>query len=396
MADIERILENYPGLATGLWLVALILAALVVHYSVKFMLVIMARRLIDHAKFVRVRDIVQAGVIKRLSMAVPAMVIASWIEAVPGLNGTVASVVRHVAMACITLAVAMAIVAGLQLAGRLWQRRHSDSGRSVTGYVQVAAIVVYAIAAILMIAEIINRSPLILMSGLGALTAVLILVFQDTLLSLVASVELSSTDIVRVGDWIEMPSMNANGSVVEVSLYSVTVRNWDNTYTNFPVRKLASDPFKNWRGMTESGGRRICRSIPIDQSTVRFLSADELEKFSHMPSLSACLNRSQAGAAHPAGGADTPADISENKSRVTNLSLLRAYMEAYLNAHPMLHKDMTSMVRHLEPGPYGLPFQLYCFTSTTEWKAYEAIQADLFDHMLSMLAEFDLKVFQST
>ncbi|MGE4373727.1 MAG: mechanosensitive ion channel domain-containing protein [Xanthobacter sp.] len=396
MADIEPFLEYYPSLTTGLWILALIVGALIVHFCVKFALVRLTRRLIDHAKFVRLRDIVESGVIRRLAMAVPAMLIASWVEEVPGLNATIVSVVQHVAIAGIILSVAMAIAAGLQLAGKLWQRRHKGSGHSITGYVQVAAIAVYGIAAILMIAEIVNRSPLLLISGLGALTAVLILVFQDTLLSLVASVQLSSTDIVRVGDWIEMPSMNANGSVVDLSLYTVTVRNWDNTYTNFPVRKLVSDPFKNWRGMSESGGRRICRSIPIDQSTVRFVGDDELETFSQLRRLSDYIKQRGTEIARWNAGLGQAAETQANLRRMTNLGLFRAYMDNYLNDHSMLHKDMTLMVRHLEPGPYGLPVQLYCFTSTTDWKAYEGIQADIFDHMLAMLPEFGLKVFQST
>ncbi len=252
------------------------------------------------------------------------------------------------------------------------------------------------ITIVLMIAVIVNRSPLILISGLGALTAVIILVFQDTLLSLVASVELSSTDIVRVGDWIEMPSMSANGSVVDLSLYTVTVRNWDNTYSNFPVRKLVSEPFKNWRGMTEAGGRRIMRSIPIDQSTIRFVDDTDIQHLSRLRRISDYISHRSAEIADWNAQLGPLAEIPANRRRMTNIGLFRAYAEDYIHDHPQLHKDMTMMVRHLEPGPSGLPLQIYCFTNATEWKVYEAIQADIFDHLIAILPEFGLRIFQSS
>ncbi len=396
MEQVETVLGSHPAIAAALWLGLLLAAAVLIHFVVKFILVRLADKLVIGARFITLRDIIESGVIGRLASAVPALVISGWIGELPDVNPAIAQIGQHVANAFIILFVAMAISAAIRLTGRLWQHRHSGSGHSVTGYVQVATIVVYGVAIVLMIAVVVNRSPLILISGLGALTAVIILVFQDTLLSLVASIELSSTDIVRVGDWIEMPSMNANGSVVDLSLYTVTVRNWDNTYSNFPVRKLVSEPFKNWRGMTEAGGRRIMRSIPIDQSTIHFVDDADIQKLSQLRRITGYISHRTEEIADWNAQLGPLAEVPANRRRMTNLGLFRAYAENYIHDHPQLHKDMTMMVRHLEPGPSGLPLQIYCFTNATEWKAYEAIQADIFDHLIAILPEFGLRIFQST
>lgn len=396
MERIEAILGFHPWLATALWVVALAVSAALVGFIVNGALARFLNPMIAGISFIKGKDVADSGIVARLADAAPAIVISNWITAVPGLHPALAQMVRNVADAVTILFVAMAAVAGLRLAGRLWQNRHADSGHSIKGYVQIAAIVVYAMATVLMVAVVINRSPLLLLSGLGALTAVLILVFQDTLLSLVASVQLSSTDIVKVGDWIEMPSMDANGNVIDLSLYSVTVRNWDNTYSTFPVRKLVSDPFKNWRGMTEAGARRIMRSIPIDQSTVRFLVDADVERLSHLRRITDFVANEAREIADWNAKLGAPADIPANRRRMTNLGLFRAYMESYLADHPGIRQDMMTMVRYLSPGPYGMPLEVYCFTGTTDWKAYEAIQSDIFDHLTAMLPEFGLSVFQST
>lgn len=377
MEQIEAVAAQYPWITTLFWLGVLVVAAFVTSFIVRLLLVTLLGRVIDGLGFIRDSDVAKAGIIPRLVHAVPAIIISSGIMFVPGVHPAIAQVVHNVADAVTILVFATAIAAGFQLAGTLWQHRHGDSGRSVKSYVQIANIAVYSIAVILMAAVIVDRSPLILLSGLGALMAVLLLVFQDTLLSLVASIQLSSTDIVRVGDWIEVPSIGVDGNVMDLSLYSVTVRNWDNTRSTFPVRRLVSDPLKNWRGMTESGGRRIKRAISIDQNTVRFLSAEEV---GHLATLF------PAAAGKPSVATD----------KVTNLGLFRAYTAACLAAHSGLRKDMTQMVHHLAPGPDGLPLEIYCFTSTTDWAAYEAIQASLFEHLLAMLETFGLKPFQSS
>jgi len=255
-------------------------------------------------------------------------------------------------------------------------------------------IAIYAIAAILIIATLIDRSPLILLSGLGAMAAVLILVFQDTLLSLVAGIQISSTDMVRVGDWIEMPSLDADGDVTEISLYTVRVQNWDKTISSIPIRKLVTESFKNWRGMSESGGRRIKRALHLDQTSIRFLSAKEIEKLRRFRRLESYLDKKETELKEWNEKLGKESETSANTRRLTNVGTFRAYVEAYLKSHPRIRQDMTLLVRQLQPSREGLPIELYCFTNTTAWNDYEAIQSDIFDHIIALLPEFGLRVFQ--
>ena len=259
---------------------------------------------------------------------------------------------------------------------------------------QVVKILLFAIAAILMVASLIDRSPLILLSGLGAMAAVLMLIFQDTLLSLVASVQISSSDIIRVGDWVEMPQLNADGDVIDIALHTVKVQNWDKTITTIPTKRFISDPFKNWRGMQECGGRRIKRSLFLDQTSITFLSPDEIAHLQRFLLLGNYLRNKQSELhswnAELAEASQEPA----NTRRVTNIGTFRAYIEHYLRQHAGINQEMTQLVRQLSPTPDGLPLELYCFTNTTAWSRYEAIQSDLFDHLLAILPEFGLRVFQ--
>lgn len=396
MQDLVNFVWDHPALLTGVGVFLVILAAVIVGLIARFVLVRLVNRLISDLSFVKGTDFVKAGIITRLANAAPAMVISSWVSEVPGLPLPVVTVVRNVADSFIVFVVAIAIGSVLQLLGSLWQKRHSDSGRSIKGFVQVACILVYIVAAVLIVAIIVNRSPLILLSSLGALTAVLLLVFQDTLLSLVAAIELSTTDIVRVGDWIEMPSMNADGDVIDMSLYSVTVRNWDNTYSTFPVRNMVSQPFKNWRGMTQSGARRIMRSIPVDQSTVHFIDEECIDKLSQLRHLTDFITQEKQKCEDWNARLGASAQVPGNRRRMTNIGLFRAYAVNYLKSRPDIRKDLTLMVRHEPPGPNGLPIEVYCFTNTTEWITYEMIQADIIDHLLAMMDDFDLKVFQAS
>ncbi|WP_112311875.1 mechanosensitive ion channel family protein [Pseudogemmobacter bohemicus] len=395
METIQHLASDYPWTETLFWLVTLTLAALFVNFVVKVALVRLLNRLIAGITALNGPDVVKSGVIARLANTAPTLVISSWIMAVPGLPLTISTVIRNVANAVTILFVAMAIAAALNLAETIWRRRHGGSGKSVKGFVQIAVIAVYIVAVILMIAAVLDRSPVILLSGIGALSAVLILVFQDTLLSLVASLQISSTGIVRVGDWLEMPSMQADGEVVDLALYNVTVRNWDMTYATFPIRKLVTDPFRNWRGMTESGGRRIKRSLLVDQGSIRFLGEDELRRLHTLRRLTPYFDSKHKELEAWNAELGEAAKVAGNRRRLTNIGSFRAYVEAYLKAHPRIRQDMTLLVRHLAPDQNGLPVEIYCFTATTAWGDYEAIQADIFDHLIAIMPEFGLSVLQS-
>ncbi|EFE98194.1 mechanosensitive ion channel family protein [Serratia odorifera] len=255
----------------------------------------------------------------------------------------------------------------------------------------VAAILIgIAIVSLLM-----GKSPLLLLSGLGAMTAVLMLVFKDPILGLVAGIQLSANDMLKIGDWLEMPKYGADGAVTDIGLTTVKVRNWDNTITTIPTYALISDSFKNWRSMSESGGRRIKRSINIDTTSVHFLSEQEQQRLNRNPLLLQYLN----GKAQELNEYNRQKqwDLSSplNGRRLTNLGTLRAYLEAYLRAHPDIHQEMTLMVRQLAPTPEGLPLEIYAFTNTTVWAKYESIQADIFDHILAVIGEFDLRIHQT-
>ncbi len=335
------------------------------------------------------------GVIERLANIMPAFVIASGIGLVPHLPDAAVTVVRNVANAFIILTLAMALAAALNVVDTIYHRRPEAKLKPIRSYIQIVKIAIYAIAAILMIATLIDRSPLILLSGLGAMAAVLILVFQDTLLSLVAGIQISSTDMVRVGDWIEMPALNADGDVIELALHTVRVQNWDKTITTIPIRKLVTESFKNWRGMQEAGGRRIKRSIYLDQTSIRFLTPEEIEKLGRFRLLENYLQRKQEELKEWNGKLGDKGSVTANTRRITNIGTFRAYVEAYVRAHPQIHQNMTILVRQLQPGPEGLPLEIYCFTKTIAWNDYEAIQSDIFDHLFALLPEFGLSVFQN-
>ena len=263
------------------------------------------------------------------------------------------------------------------------------------GIFQGLKLVAAILIGIMIVSLLMGKSPLLLLSGLGAMTAVLMLVFKDPILGLVAGIQLSANDMLKIGDWLEMPKYGADGAVTDIGLTTVKVRNWDNTVTTIPTYALISDSFKNWRSMSESGGRRIKRSLNIDTGSVHFLSEEEQRSLQRNPLLHSYLNvKIQELSQH---NQEIAVDLASplNGRRLTNLGTLRAYLEAYLRAHPRIHQNMTLMVRQLAPTPEGLPLEIYAFTNTTVWAEYESIQADIFDHILAVIDEFGLRVHQT-
>ncbi len=324
----------------------------------------------------------------------PLLIISNGIGLVPGLPEWVVTIIANVTRGLIVLSIAMGIVKGLTYANEVYERRPGSKNRPIKGFVQVIKILVLCGAAIILISILIDQSPFLLLSGLGAITAVLLLVFKDTILSLVASVQLSTNDMLRVGDWIEMPGMNADGDVIDISLHTVKVQNFDKTITTIPTHRLVSDSFRNWRGMSESGGRRIKRSLLIDQNSVRFLSDEEvvdLKKFKILKGYLADARDKLAKWNKSELGKD---DAPVNARRLTNIGTLRAYIAAYIKWHPHISENFTLLVRQLPPGSRGLPIEIYCFTDTTDWSTYEGIQSDIFDHLIAIVPEFHLTLFQ--
>ena len=276
----------------------------------------------------------------------------------------------------------------------IYRELHGKSGKTIRGYIDAAKILVYVLGLIFLIGVLTDRSPWGLLSVMGGLTAVTMLVFRDSILGFIASIQLTGTDMVRVGDWIEMPSYDADGDVIEISIHSVRVRNWDKTITTIPTYALISKSFKNWRGMAESGGRRIKRSLNLDMTSIRFLSDEELEDMAKIQLLTDYIRNRQQEIEqfNKEHGIDSSTII--NGRRQTNAGLFRAYVIAYLKQNPKIHKNMTFLVRQLKPGPEGLPLQIYVFSNDQAWARYEAIQADIFDHLIAALPQFNLRVFQ--
>lgn len=267
--------------------------------------------------------------------------------------------------------------------------------RPIKGYLQVIQIILYGIAIILMLSILIGKSPNKLFTGLGAMAAILLLVFKDTILGFVASIQLSANNMVRIGDWISMPSHKADGTVLEISLNTVKVQNWDKTISTVPTYALVSESFGNWRGMEESGGRRIKRHIMIDMQSVKFCTPEMLLRFEKIIYLKAYIEQKQKEIAKYNTENKIDESIRVNGRRMTNLGTFRKYLEFYLQNHPKVNKDMTFLVRQLQPSEKGMPIEIYIFCTDQRWAYYESIQADIFDHILAVIPEFDLRVFQN-
>jgi len=390
---MDGLLDRYAGLA--LWLQSLIalaglvVVALAVNWLIKRVLLRAAAPYLDR------RSDTADRAVAWLATVIPLLVVSRGIDWVPNLPPELVTVTVNVVRALIVLSVAMAISGALDYANELYARRPEARSRPIKGYIQVVKIAMFCGAAILMIAVLIEQSPLLLLSGLGAMAAVLLLVFKDTILSLVASVQLTSNDMLRVGDWIEMPSMDADGDVIDIALHTVKVQNFDKTITTIPTHKLIADSYRNWRGMSDSGGRRIKRALVLDQNSVRFLDEDEVAGLKRFRLLEKYLARKQDEIAEWNRHELASDSDAINARRITNIGTLRAYVIAYLQSHPRIAGEgFTLMVRQLPPSPQGLPLEIYCFANTIDWAEYEAIQADIFDHMLAILPEFGLRVFQ--
>lgn len=390
MYDFTDYLQTYPALHTTLYLSALLLTSWLSNFIIKHIILRGIRRLVGKLQNVNNQDAIDFPIAARLANIVPISVISLFIVHVPSLPETAIRITQNVCSALILLTIALALIHILDYINISYLRKNQQSKVSIKGYIQLGKLLIYLVTAILIISSLIDRNPLILLSGLGAMGAVLMLIFQDTILSLVASVQINASGSVRVGDWIELPQLNADGDVIDIALHTVTVQNWDKTYTVFPTKRLVTDAFKNWRGMKEAGGRRIKRSVFIDQNSVRFLNDDDIKHLKQFSLLEDYLCNKEK----ELDEWNKEKVVVTNKRRLTNLGTFRAYLEAYLRSNPNISQKFSLMVRQLQPGEFGLPLEIYCFSNNTAWVAYEGIQSDIFDHLLAIMPEFDLRVFQ--
>jgi miniconductance mechanosensitive channel len=290
----------------------------------------------------------------------------------------------------VVFAVLLALSAFLNAVNEIYQANAPNGNRPIKGYLQVVMLVAIVIGLVTVWVIVSGSSFGAVMAGLAALAAVLLLVFQSTILSVVASLTLTSNDMVRLDDWITVPGTDIDGDVIDIALHTVKVRNFDKTIGTIPTTMLVERPFINWRGIDEAGGRRIKRHLLIDQASVRYLTPEEISQWGEFAPLADYMAEKKAALE------GQPGDGKGDPRRLTNLGTFRAYADAYLRAHPDLDTEsFTAMVRQLQPRPDGLPVEIYAFTSTTDWAAYESTQADIFDHLIAGLARFDLHIAQA-
>jgi miniconductance mechanosensitive channel len=330
-------------------------------------------------------------VFRRAGHVAPAIVLYVFASAFPEIAR---GWIERLSLVWMILITALTIDALLDSAVELYERTDIAAEKPILGYVQVAKIVFWVIGGVFMIATVLQKEPWGLLTGLGALSAVLLLIFRDSILGFVAGIQIALNDLVRRGDWIEMPSHNVDGDVIDISLHTVKVQNWDKTISTIPVHHMVTDSFRNWRGMSESGGRRIKRAVLIDIDSIRFCDDPMLERFSRYQYMGDYLHRKREEIRAWNEENDVDTSVLVNGRRLTNVGVFRAYLELYLRHHPMIHKGMTFLVRQLSPTREGLPIEIYVFSKDQDWVRYEALQADIFDHVLAAAREFDLRIAQ--
>ncbi len=335
--------------------------------------------------------LVNRNVFNRLAYLVPALIFYNFAYAAPQF----AVIIQRASLSLMALSGLLVINAFLSSLSDMYEKTKYSERMHIKSYIQITKLIVNILGVVVIVAVLIGKNPAWLLSGLGAMTAVLLLIFKDTILSLVASIQISSNDLFKVGDWIEAPQFGADGDVIDIALHAVKIQNWDKTISIIPTHKLIDSAFRNWRGMSESGGRRIKRSLNIDMNSIHLCDETALQKFTKFALLREYIERKQKEVIehNKTHNIDTSEII--NGRRLTNVGTFRAYIEAYLRNNSQIHPDMTFLVRQLEPTARGLPIQIYVFTGDTNWVNYEGIQADIFDHLLAVIPEFGLKIFQS-
>ncbi|MCD4710295.1 MAG: mechanosensitive ion channel [Bacteroidales bacterium] len=405
---IERWINWYNELLTGTGLsdgmvvfienvsIVIITAilAILADFIVKRIIISFIARLAKRSKNEWDDVFVKRKVFNRLAHLAPALIIYSALQYIFDATGVV-TFLENLTQTYMIVLVLLMIDSVLNALHEIYSMLPISKGRNIKGFIQVVKIIFYFVAIILIISIFSGEPPRALMAGLGAMAAVLMLVFKDTILGFVASIQLSANKMVNVGDWISMPKYNADGDVIDISLNTVKVQNWDKTIATIPTYALVSESFNNWKGMELSGGRRIKRSINIDMSSVTFLDSTQIEKLRKFHLLKEYIGYKEKEIAEFNKSLLMEEGTVTNGRKMTNLGTFRRYLEEYLQHHPKISKEMTFLVRHLQPTDKGLPVEIYVFSKDQAWANYEAIQADIFDHILAILPEFELRVFQN-
>lgn len=381
--------------ARAMGLVALLFLAWAANFLAKRVIVRAVTAVVRRTNVQWDDALVDAGVFTRLSHLVPALVIRAFGNGVLGDSPAAERWLENFVTIYLLVIVLGVFSAVLDAGRKILEQSKVGVRMPLKGFVQAVKLAGVVIVGIFILSVVFGKTPVYFLSSLGALTAVMLLIFKDAILGFVAGIQISVNQLVQVGDWIEVPKAGADGDVIDVSLTTVKVRNWDKTITTVPTYSLISDSFINWRGMQESGGRRIKRALYLDMQTVRFADEAMLARWRKIDLLRPYLEEKAAELAADAANMTTDAGVPGNRRSLTNLGTFRAYIAAYLHAHPKINQEMTFLVRHLDPTERGLPVEIYVFSADKVWANYEAIQADIFDHLLAMVPEFDLRIFQA-
>lgn len=387
-------LDDHPWLSALLGLIVLVSIALIAGHIARILILRVTKILARQPALHWINDLREHKVFHRLAQLTPSLMVQFGRNLVPDMSDNGRHFLGNLALAITIFVLTRVISALLDAMLDIYSRTNYAKTRPIKGYVQLTKMLLYVFSAIIIVATLIDRSPMLLLSGLGAMSAVILLVYKDTLLSFVASVQLTSNDLLRVGDWIEMPQVGADGDVIDITLHTVKVQNFDKTIVSIPTWRLMSESFKNWRGMQQSGGRRIKRSLFIDAAEIGFLTDEQEQRLEQVRLLRDYLTRKKAELKSWNEAQGNVAELSANRRRMTNIGTFRAYALAYLKSHAEIQPNMTCMVRQMQTTAQGVPLEVYCFTRTTVWDEYEQIQGDIFDYLLSVMPEFGLSVYQ--
>ena len=391
LQDINSWLNDNPLVNNNLKFVGIILLAIVLYFITKKVVIKGIRILVKRTPTSYDDLLLNEKLMRRASLIVPLLVLRQFTYLLP----TAELYIGRFFDALVVIVVLLTLGTLISTFNDLYELTEKGKERPVKGYLQVVKIILYIIGSIVIIGIFTGQEPWTLITGIGALTAVIILIFRDTILSFVASIQINSYDLVRINDWIEMPKFGADGDVIDIALNVIKVQNFDKTIVVIPTYKLIEESFKNWRGMKQTGGRRIKRAVYIDITSIKFLDDEMLDHFEKFRMLSEYISKKRRELKEYNAQLDIKADEVINKRRLTNIGTFREYLKIYLKQREDVNENLTFLIRQLEPGPQGLPLEIYVFANTTDWAEYEDVQSNIFDHILAILPQFGLRVYQT-
>jgi Small-conductance mechanosensitive channel len=389
LSDIQKFIESNTLLSTTFSLLLLVIAGMVTHLICKFFVVKVVRKVFfsTHKKQVPLDKDVRLS--EKLSNFIPVITVYYLLQFMPDLPEHLLIAIKTICGILFFVYLSLFFTEVLEIVNNSYSRKSKRKNHSIKGYIQVGKILVHIISAIMILAIMSNKSPVIIISSLGAVAAVLMLVFQHTLMSLVANIQVSSNDVLQLGDWIEMPDKGISGEVIDIALHTITLRNWDNTLSRIPTKNFLTETYTNWQAMFSSGARRIMRSFHLDQMSIRFLDHELIQQMSQIRGVNEQLSALMDGRDSNAVGDRWFAD-----NGMTNLTVFRKYLTAWLSQRDDIKQDMYIVVRTMKPSPEGLPVEVYCFTSSIFWVEYENSQSAIFEYIYAIVGQFGLRMYQ--